>query len=128
MSTTEEANMRRHVSLAITALVVALLLGAVLTPMASAQAPYIGCSVPGYSTGSLSTSQGQNWYFTYFPGAPGYSPCFTPGTIDYNYTDGFTFLYQYGYEGFNNFGCSPLYGSGFGYPYNNVFPSRYLPY
>ncbi len=100
--------MGKHVRLLITALTVALLLGSVLTSAAFAQGPYSPYySVPGYGTGSLSTSIGNSWYFTYFPGAPGYSPFYTQGTLGYSYANPYPFgpLYGYGY-------------SGYGYPYN----------
>jgi hypothetical protein len=86
--------MRRHVRLAITAAIVVLLLGGVLASMAFAQGP--------------------SWYFTYYPGAPGYNPYFTPpGALGYNYAfsplSGYasSYPYNYGYD---------LYR--FGYSYN----------
>lgn len=108
--------MGKHVRLLITALIVALLLGSVLTSAAFAQGPYSLYYVPGYGTGSLSTSVGESWYFTYYRGAPGYSPLYTPGTLGYSYANPYPF--------------GPLYGQSFGYPYNygfsrpcNAFPS-----
>jgi hypothetical protein len=103
--------MGTQVRLLITALIVALLLGSVLTSAAFAQGPY-SYYVPGYSTGSLSTSFGQSWYFTYYPGAPGYSSFYTPGTLGYSYA--------------NPYPLGPLYGGyGFGYPYNNSYGQSY---
>jgi hypothetical protein len=116
--------MRTHLRLSIGVLIGVLLLGAMLTPVASAWGPYGGYyAVPGYGTGSLSTDTGTSWYFTYYPGAPGYNPYYTPGATNYNYTTAYSPVYGYALSYPYGYGASFGYGYGlsYNYAYNNCY-------
>jgi hypothetical protein len=119
----KEGIMKKHFGLSIGILIVALLLGAVLTPVASAWGPYGGYFVPGYGTGSLSTDMGTSWYFTYYPGASGYNPYYNPGASDYNYTGAYSPSYGYAFN--YPYGYGPSAGYGYGFSYNYAFNNCY---
>ncbi len=109
--------MKRHVLLAVLAFAVILLLGLTLTSVCSADEPppseyYLHESVFNgqlgpftfrtYTGGSFSYVSGvplESWYYSYYPGAPGYNPSLHPGVLDYIYsTAPFSPFYGYNYS------------------------------